>query len=58
MPTQDEINEIKNRQILDNARRHIEDDDLDDYVKVIRDNYPKKDYLKMAAGLLKMMREN
>ncbi len=58
LPTQDEINEIKNRQILDNARRHIEDDDLDDYVKVIRDNYPKKDYLKMAAGLLKMMREN
>ena len=58
LPTHDEINEIKNRQILDNARRHIEDDDLDDYVKVIRDNYPKKDYLKMAAGLLKMMREN
>ena len=58
LPTHDEINEIKNRQILDNARRHIEDDDLDDYVKVIRDNYPKRDYLKMAAGLLKMMREN
>ena len=58
LPTYDEINEIKNRQILDNARRHIEDDDLDDYVKVIRDNYPKRDYLKMAAGLLKMMREN
>ena len=58
LPTHDEINEIKNKQILDNARRHIEDDDLDDYVKVIRDNYPKKDYLKMAAGLLKMMREN
>ena len=58
LPTHDEMNEIKNRQILDNARRHIEDDDLDDYVKVIRDNYPKKDYLKMAAGLLKMMREN
>ena len=58
LPTHDEINEIKNRRILDNARCHIEDDDLDDYVKVIRDNYPKKDYLKMAAGLLKMMREN
>ena len=51
------MNEIKNKQILNDAKDIVRNGNLKDYVEVIEKNYSKEDYLKIVAGLLKMMRE-
>ena len=58
LPTPREVNDIKNKQILDNAVEIVKNEDLKDYINVIEKNFSNQDYLKIAAGLLKMMREN
>ena len=59
LPTDEEIEIIKNQLIMDKVKRSVENDDLKEYIKIIRNNSSKN--LKseeIAAGLLKMMREN
>ena len=56
LPTQEEVETIKIKQILRNAEIFAKNEDLKEYEKVIEDN--SSNYLKIAAGLIKMMREN
>ena len=57
LPTPEEIDSIKSLRILDKAIRISKNDNLDEYMKIIRENSSDDDYLKIAAGFLKMMRE-
>ena len=59
LPTDKEMNALKNQIILDKVKNSIKNDNLDDYLKIIKNN-STKDFTvdEMAAGLLKMMREN
>ena len=50
------LNSVKIKQILRNAEILAKNEDLKEYEKVIEDN--SSNYLKIAAGLIKMMREN
>ena len=56
LPTLQELNEIKNKRILKDAQSLIRDGNLDEYVKIIK-NESNYDGLELAAALLKMMRE-
>lgn len=56
VPSISEIERIKNKKVLDEVKTLIENNDLDDYVKVITSS--KMDSVEVAAALLKMVREN
>ena len=56
VPTLEEIERIKNKKVMDEVKTLIENNDLDDYVKVISSS--KMDSVEVAAALLKMIREN
>ena len=59
VPSDEEIETIKNRKILKKVKSSIKDDDLEKYIKIIRKNSSKEiSSEEIAAGLLKMMREN
>ena len=59
LPTDKEMNALKNQIILDKVKNSIKNDNLDDYLKIIKKNSSKEFTVdEMAAGLLKMMREN
>ena len=57
LPTDKEINALKNQIIIDKVKNSVKNDNLDDYLKIIKKN-SSKDFTvdEMAAGLLKMMR--
>lgn len=55
IPTFEEIERIKNKKIMDEVKVLIENNDLDDYLKVITSS--KMNTTEVAAALLKMMRE-
>lgn len=57
LPTPLEITNIKTKKILNDAKSLIKSDDLDDYIKIVKDETNYSD-LKIAAALLKMIREN
>ena len=57
LPTPREINEIKSRRILKRVKSSIKNDDLNEYIKIIK-RESEDDGLEVAAALLKMMREN
>lgn len=57
LPTPERVTYIKNKRILDNAINIAKNDDISDYMKLIKENSSEEDYLKIAAGFLKMMRE-
>ncbi len=56
VPSFSEIERIKNKKVIDEVKTLIENNDLDDYVKVITSS--KMDSVEVAAALLKMVREN
>ena len=55
LPTFFEIEAKKNKKVMDEVKILIENNDLNDYVKVVESS--KMDALEIAAALLKMMRE-
>jgi ATP-dependent RNA helicase DeaD len=57
LPTPEQINLIKNQKILNEAKSSMKNEDLDDYIICIK-NESVQDSLKLAAALLKMIREN
>ena len=57
LPTLREIDDLKNRKILKKAKLSIREDNLDEYVNLIKEE-SKYSALQIAAALLKMMREN
>lgn len=59
IPTPKEVEDIKNKLVLDEVKSIIRNDELDDYIKVIKKNSSSgEDCLEMAAALLKMVRQN
>ena len=56
LPTLQELNIIKNRKILNDAKSLIGDGNLEDYIEII-ENESECDSLELSAALLKMMRE-
>ena len=56
LPTLQEVNSIKNRKILNDAKSLIGEGNLDEYIKII-ENESEYDGLELSAALLKMMRE-
>ena len=59
IPTLREVEDIKNKLVLDEVKSIIRNDDLDDYIRVIRKNSSSgEDCVEMAAALLKMVRQN
>ena len=56
LPTLQEVNSIKNRKILNDAKSLIGEGNLDEYIKII-ENESEYDGLELFAALLKMMRE-
>ena len=57
LPTHQEIEIIKNKQILEYALNIIENENLEEYKNILK-NEPEYDGLDIAAALLKMIREN
>ena len=55
VPSLEEIERIKNKKVMDDVRKLMENEDLEDYVNVITSS--KMDATEVAAALLKMMRE-
>jgi ATP-dependent RNA helicase DeaD len=59
VPTLREVEEIKNRMVLDEAKGIIRNDDLGDYINAVRKSSSSgDDFLEIAAALLKMIRQN
>ena len=58
LPTPEKVDYIKSKRILESALSLSKKDDLENYMRVIKENSPGEDYLKIAACFLKMMREN
>ena len=56
LPTLQEVNSIKNRKILNDAKSLIGEGNLDEYMEII-ENESEYDGLELSAALLKMMRE-
>ncbi len=56
IPSFEEIEHIKNKKVMDEVKNLIENNDLDDYVKVVSSS--KMDSIEVAAALLKIIREN
>ncbi len=58
IPTDDELEAMRTKIILDKVKMSIKDDDLEKYVKIIKDSTSKNlSGDKIAAGLLKMVNE-
>lgn len=57
LPTHGEVENIKRKRLLDNALKIVKNEDLTEYYNLISKNYSDDDYLKLIAGLLKMMGE-
>lgn len=58
VPSFREVEEIKNRLVLEEVRNVIRNDDLKEYVEAIeKDSSSIDDYLEMAAAMLKMIRQ-
>lgn len=57
LPTHGQINEIKSKIILKKAKSSIKNDDLNEYLKIIKKEF-EDDGFELAAALLKMIREN
>jgi ATP-dependent RNA helicase DeaD len=59
VPSQDEITEIKGKRVLSDVKKSIHDENLDKYIKIVKNNSDKEvDSLKIAAVLLKRIMEN
>ena len=59
VPTQDELDEIRAKQVLRDVDNIIKNENIDKYVKIIKKNSnSKEDNLKIAAALLKKRMEN
>jgi len=59
IPTFAEIESIKNEAIMDEVKKSIKTDNLKRYIKIIEKNSSDRESaVKIAAGLLKMVREN
>lgn len=56
-PTLKQIEEIKIKKILNDAKSLMNEDSLDDYVEILKKEY-ENDGLKVSAALLKMLLEN
>ena len=56
LPTLQEISSIKTKKILSDAKSLIDGSDIEDYIRIIKDE-SEYDGLELAAALLKMMRE-
>ena len=57
LPTPQELNEIKNRQILKNAEKIVKNENIEEYIKIIKQYSSNDSYLEISASLLKMMSE-
>ena len=57
LPTLTEIENIKNKQILNNVKNIIKEEDLSRYVGIIKDNSTNLNYLEISAALLKLLSE-
>ena len=53
----DFLDDVKNKRILDDAINYMKYENLDEYIKFVKDNVSSKDYLKVIACLLKMLSE-
>lgn len=59
IPSFSEVETIKNDLVMDDVKSIIQNKNLDKYIKVIeRNSTDKESVVKIAAGLLKMVREN
>ena len=59
VPSDSEIEAIKDRAIMDKVRDSVKNDDLKKYLKIVKENTSKNlSSDEMAASLLKMMRES
>ena len=59
VPSDSEIEAIKDRAIIDKVRDSVRNDDLEKYLKIVKENTSKNlSSDEMAASLLKMMRES
>ena len=59
IPTNDELEDIKNKLVMDEVKASVKNDDLDKYIKIIKKNSSSKlSSEKIAAALLKRVREN
>lgn len=59
VPSLEEIDYIKNKNIIGKAIKSIRNDDLSEYIKIIENNSSGDiSSVEIAAGLLKMVREN
>ena len=58
VPTDEEIEEIKTKSIMQKVKKSVKDEDLKKYIKIIKNNSSKDlSSEKIAAGLLKMVGE-
>ena len=58
VPTDEEIEEIKTKSIMQKVEKSLKDDDLEKYIKIIKSSSSKDlSSEEIAAGLLKMVRE-
>lgn len=55
-PTIEEIENVKIRKVLNDAKSLVNDDNLDKYIKIIKSD-SKSDYLELSVALLKMLVE-
>lgn len=59
VPSETEIEAIKSRKILKKVKKSIKEEDLENYIKIIKDNSAEDiSSDEIAAGLLKMMGKN
>jgi ATP-dependent RNA helicase DeaD len=57
LPTPQELNDIKNRQILKNAEKIVKNENIEEYIKIIKQYSSNDSYLEISGSLLKMMSE-
>ncbi len=59
IPTDSEIEAIKDKAVMEKVKNSVRNDDLEKYLKIIKENSSKNlSSDEIAAGLLKMIREN
>ena len=59
VPTDEEVEAIKNQIIMDKVKNSIKNDDLEKYLKIVKENSSKNlSSEEIAASLLKMVKEN
>ena len=49
---------LKNKQLLKNAENLLKNENLEEYVKIIKEYSSTDNYIEIAAGFMKMMRKN